>query len=265
MEELDNGSVIVEEEVVETEVTEVSDADLDAAFQEFIGNTTETEEVVETETVETPVVTHPESSRLGRKVKYMEQNMVSKNEFTQLDRKIDSLLEQLNRKPSEPEYDEYGNVVEKQVDIDSLVDQKLEQRETKKQREAYEASRVYQEGYIANLRELINEIEDPIVARDVFKKMTTPGSEYNVKYSENPYTDVSKNFIKAIKSVQTPFSKKRGASVPTGVTTTTTVSGPVRKMPKLDPEAEEFARLTGMNEDSIMSAHEGEMPSKFRR
>jgi len=267
-------SVNEEEPVLETEVTEevseVSDADLDAAFQQFMGNevieeTEEVEEVGVIAQIETvPQVSHPEASKLGRKVKYIEDKMVSKEEFSHLNSKIDSLLEQLNRKPIEPEYDEYGHVVEKPVDIDVLVEEKIVQREVRKQQEFVRANQQYQDGYAESLRDLISEIDDPVLAKEVFKKMTDQGSPYNVRLSMNPYTDASKNFVRAVKSVQTPFSGKRGSNVPTGVTTTSVTSTPQRKAPKLDAEAASYAKEMGLTADEIFDALDGDVPDRLR-
>lgn len=259
-------SLNVEESVTEPEV-DVSDADLDAAFQEFMGDNLE---VQSTETIETTVepkveqISHPESSRLGRKVRYMEDNMVSKREFTELNSKLDRLFETVSRKPEVPEYDEYGQEVQKPVDIDKLVDERIAHNKQEEQRRIMESKQSYQNNYVKNLRELINEIDDPVIARQVFKKMTEEGGDCNQKLSDDAASDCSKNFIRAIKSVSTPFSGKRGSSVPTGISATSTNKEPTKTLPKLDPEAEEFARAMGMSEEDIMSALDGEIPTRLK-
>jgi hypothetical protein len=253
------------------QIEDVSDAALDAAFQEFMGvdesnevndsnDSNESNEENNENVTNIQKVEHSESSRLGRKVRYLSDNMVTKDEFTGLSSKIDSLLDTLNRqKQEELQYDEYGNLVTPPVDIKEEVRKAFVETKQREQKEAEDKIASYQKAYIAGLRELIDEIEDHVVAKKVFDKMVAPNSEFNQKLSDNPYADVSKNFIRAIKSVATPFSGKRGNNVPSGVTVSNTNSGAGKTLPKLDAEAEEYAKMMGMTEDDIISALDGEI------
>lgn len=251
-------------ESLNAETSDVTDADLDAAFQEFMGDNLESTETVETKEVQEETnetkLPHPESSRLGRKVRYMEDNMVSKREFDELNSKIDTLLVTVSRKPETPEYDEFGEEVKKQINIDELVDSRIAHNKQEEMRRNNAAMEKYRNDYISNLRELINEIEDPVIARQVFKKMTEEGGEFNRKFTDNAASDCSKNFIRAVKAVSTPFGGKRGASVPSGISATSTNKEPAKVVPQLDPDAEEFAKMMGMKEEDIIKALDGEMP-----
>lgn len=265
MDDFETESLNAEQSTETQDNIEVSDADLDAAFQEFMGDTLEeTKVTTETDNHTEPQISHPESSRLGRKVRYMEDNMVSKREFTELNSKLDRLFDTISRKPEEKEFDEYGQEIQKPVDIDKLVDERIALNRQEEQRKEFEVNKMYTDNYVKNLRELINEIDDPVIARQVFQKMTEEGGSCNKKLSNDPAADCSKNFIRAIKSVSTPFSGKRGSSVPTGISATSTNKEPTKTVPKLDPEAEEYVRAMGMSEEDILSALDGEIPARLK-
>lgn len=247
--------------------SEVTDADLDAAFQEFIGDdATDTEEtVIQPEVkVETP----PDvPSKLGRKVARLEGQMVTKEEFTALDRKLDSLFEKLTVKEKDVErVDEFGEPIIDPIDIDKKIDEHLTHRE-KKEREEYErAEKEYAGGYVSQLKELLEEVEDINVAKEVYRKMITPGSKWNVRYSNNPYADVGKNFAKAVKDTKASktFSGNRGPNVPNGVNNANSNTTVVKSKHKLDDVAAEYAKAVGLSDDDISEALEGEMPANLR-
>jgi len=247
--------------------SEVTDADLDAAFQEFIGE--EVKEVEETEAHQEVKVEAPPDvpSRLGRKVARLENQMVTKDEFTALDRKLESIFEKLTVKEKAVErVDEFGEPIEEPIDIDKKIDEHLTHRE-KKEREEYErAEKEYAGGYVSQLKELLEEVEDINMAKEVYRKMITPGSKWNVRYSDNPYADVGKNFAKALKDTKASktFSGNRGPNVPTGVNNASSSTSITKSKHKLDDVASEYAKIVGLSEDEINEALEGEMPANLR-
>jgi hypothetical protein len=260
-------SVNVEETVTETNEV-VSDAELDAAFAEFMGEDeieAENELPVTEEKPIVPDVEHSEASRLGRKVKRMELNMVSKEEVSSINAKLDKLFEKLSPVVTEPKYDEYGNVITEPVDIKELAREAVREeiRQEKEQEKA--KNKEYEDQYVETLRELMDEIDDPVIKREVFKKMTTPGSDFNVKYSDNPLKDVAKNFYRAVKNTSSnkPFTGERGAHVATGVTNANTNTTVARKPRKLDPEAEELAKASGLSQEEIDAALDGDLPNSL--
>lgn len=247
--------------------SEVTDADLDAAFQEFIG-VEEVDEVHDEVHTDPKVETPPENpSRLGRKVARLENQMVSKDEFAALDKKIDSLFEKITVKEKVVErFDEFGEVIPEPIDIDKKIDEHLTHRE-KKEREEYErAEKEYAGGYVSQLKELLEEVEDINIAKEVYRKMITPGSKWNVRYSNNPYADVGKNFAKALKDTKASktFSGNRGPNVPNGVNNASSNSSVVKSKHKLDDVASEYAKIVGMSEDDINEALDGEMPASLK-
>lgn len=269
---------------VESMDHEITDAELDAAFQDFMGlsdsdvNTVEGGDNVESEEnvidgkKETNEINdtnkdvqHSESSRLGRKVARIETKMVSKDEFDSLNSKIDSLLQKLNSKKEEPVYDEYGEVVQKSVSEEDVT-RIIEERDIARERESKRKNMEYQSNYLESLRDLMDDIEDPQIAKEVYKKMVAPDSEFNKKLSDNPFKDVAKNFNRALRYVSSKktFTGNRNPSIPNGVTTSNTNTGVTKKPIKLDPEAEEFARSTGMTAEEIEEALSGEIPITLR-
>ena len=270
------------ESVNVSEEPDVTDADLDAAFQQFLNNgeKDEIEEVEETveeiddteETVEeieeTPRVSHSESSRLGRKLKRLEQQFsesASKKDIEELNNKIDEfklLLSNLNQPKEEEEFDEFGydDKLKKELnEIKALKSELEKQKETTQKAEREKAKAFeYEENYAATLRDLLDEVDDEAVAKTVFKKMVASDSPYNVKLSDNPFADVAKNFARAMRdSIKT---KKKGPNLPSGVNTPSSPVMPVKKPVNLDPQAAAFAKSVGMSDEEIDEALSGEMP-----
>ncbi len=259
-------SVNVEEPVIENNDVPVSNADLDAAFQEFIGIE---EEIEEPENPEVPPVQQPPEnpSRLGRKVARLEEKMVTKDDLVALNSKIDSFFEHFTAKePPQQKVDEFGEPIDEPVDIDKRVEEVLSRREKAEKEEHERVEKAYANNYVGQLKELLGEVEDLEVAKEVYRKMITPGSKWNVRYSDNPFADVAKNFAKAVKDTKVKKAfDGRAPDVPIGINNANSNTVTSIKSPKLDPIAEEYAKMTGMSVDDINEALEGEVPANLAR
>ena len=190
---------------------------------------------------------HAEKTRLGRKVKKLEDVMVTKAEFSQLMNKLDTLMakpaEQVSTDKVEmPEYVTTPDDVEKVI-------QAREQRMRTDQE-------TYQKAYVSTMVSMGNGNEQH---DDVVKEMMT---NFNVRRTGNPQIDAELNYAKAqaavlsrgaTKTVPVKGEKPAAAGVTVGNTNTQ------RKvtLPKLSAEAESFAAYmirNGMSEESIAEA-----------
>ena len=252
-----------------------TDEELSAAFDDFVGDKREelVEEVAvvpdaEKPATETPEqieerVRHAEDSRLGRKVARIESM------FEELSRKIvtkDDLPKFVEKPVIDEEIDDITDVTQ----LDRFVEKKLEERERRVQATVERERTQYQENYLGTMKDLIADIPDEKIAKEVYKKMLYD-DKFNVKLSNNAILDSAKNFNRAYNSIisggkpVTRFDEPRGTPVPAGVSgATTTVTQTKKVLPKLDADAYEFMKQTGMSEDDVIDALEGEMPIHLR-
>lgn len=282
----ENGVPTEEVEVPGTEEDHVpTDEELSAAFDEFIGEKpVEKEEIVEdvvveqppTETIEeTPEqiaerVRHSEESRLGRRLSYIEKKFedISNKILTKDD------LESL-RQPStalEDDIEDITNVHELDrfvsKKLDSEFERKLEARERRIQEQRAQEKQKYQDDYLASMKQFLDDVGDEETARKIYKEMLY-NPDFNVRHSNNPIMDSSRNFQRAYRHIssnkQTTF-KNRAPEVPNGVTPSSSApSTTTKKLPRMEKDALEFMRSTGMTEEEVIEALEGEMPINLGR
>lgn len=203
---------------------------------------------------------HIERSNLGRKVKSLAENMLTRDD-------LKSFLEEFNRTN--------GRRVEEEYEEDLIPDdpkalRKFIRNEVTRANQPQTTPQPqvdrYSEHYVDELNELVWEIEDEGIRTEVYDLLTKDGSPFNKRLSDNPTSDCGKNFARALASVtkdkraapKTPFQGK-GAPVPAGVTTPSQGNRPVKKAPKLDDIAAEYARTMGMSEEEVIKAMEGDI------
>ena len=230
----------------------VGDEELDSAAQ-----TTEEEEVkVEKKEVKKPEPEeeedHKERSKLGRKVKYLEDTIQQQNE------RIEMLLNKLEKPPSPVEDEE---VPEDVVRWNAAL----------KRKEAAEQMK-YSQGYLKSFWvEGKNDREsDPDLYDEIYKEMAT---NFNVRYSNDPSMDAAINYGKAARAVfkkQTASVKSRPNVKADKPQASTSLDVKSRSVPEpsedmdLDPEAREFVKKIGMSKESIAEALKGETPSHLK-
>lgn len=268
-----------------------SDEALSAAYDEFMdaGSTVEdpVEEPIEPEpeappTPLTPTAQDPfevwdnaERSRLGRKVKQLSDNVVTKEDLAEVQKQLKELAQGLQKRGGMPqdEFDDFGEPVAKPPqDMKEIVRQELVRAEQEKARIAQEAQEQYSDGYISQMREMLNDIDDKAARNKIWELMTSDNLEYNSKHSNDPVRDCAKNFAKAFRHVvsgaadkQNPPAKRNG---PTGPTNVLSSSGSQARgkapVPKLDSVAAEFAKRMGMTQDEVAEALGGETPLNLK-
>lgn len=191
---------------------------------------------------------HVTKTRLGRKVKKLEEVMVTKSEFNQLMTKLDSFM----TRPSEQQ------VSTPQIDMPEYVATPDDVEKVIQAREARIRSEqdTYQKAYVSQMVSMGqgNNAHDEVV-----KEMMT---NFNVRRTGNPQIDAELNYAKAqaavlsrqtTKTVPVKGDKAVGTGVTHGVTNTQTKVS----LPKLTPEAENFVaymKRQGMTDESISEA-----------
>jgi hypothetical protein len=209
-------------------------------------------------------VKHSEDSRLGRRLARVETM------FEDLSKKIltkDDLKTIKEPLAVDDEIEDITNV----ADLDKFVDRKLEAREHRIKESEERTKQEYQDNYLGTMKDLISDIQDEQTAREVYKEMLY-NDKFNVKLSNDSIKDSARNFNRAYsfvisksKGEPTRFDKPRVPGVPTGVSNTNTNHNTSTKVvPKLDADAAEFARQTGMTDEDVIDALEGEMPLHLR-
>jgi len=262
----------------DTTVTKVTYDDLSAAFDadSDVPEQTDSERVIEPAVAEEPepqkepepippVKTetqeeHEERSRLGRKVKELSEQMVTKSEFQQLMARLDEMK---GKPPVEVE--------EEPADITSVDELHKQFEKWSKAREAslveQHANTVknYQEAYMDTLSEIGKDLppEEFSAVVDVIK------TKYNaVDWSSpnlSPERDCAKSFVKAMKEVSgmkkeppNKFEANKGKEPP-AVNVPVARTDSEKPLPELDPIAAEYVKSRGMSPEKVRQALEAPM------
>ena len=190
---------------------------------------------------------HAEKTLLGRKVKKLEEGMVTKAEFSQLMNKLDSFM----TKPAEQVKVEQFDMPEYVATPDD-VEKVIQVREARQRNE----QETYQKAYVSQMVSMStgNEQHDEVV-----KEMM---ANFNIRRTGNPQIDAELNYAKAqaavlSRGVTKAVPVKGDKAAATGVTHGNTNTQPKIVLPKLTPEAENFVaymRRQGMSDESIAEA-----------
>lgn len=192
---------------------------------------------------------HATKTRLGRKVKKLEEVMVTKDEFKQLMTKLDTFItrpaEQVSTPDNKVDMPEYVATPE---DVEKVI----QARETRMRAE----QDTYQKAYVSTMVSMGqgNDAHDEVV-----KEMMT---NFNVRRTGNPQIDAELNYAKAQAAVMSRQTTrivpvKGDKAIGTGVTHGVTNTQTKVTMPKLTPEAEHFVaymKRQGMSDESIAEA-----------
>ena len=190
---------------------------------------------------------HAEKTRLGRKVKKLEDVMVTKAEFSQLMAKLDTFM----TRPAEQVKTEQVDMPEYVTTPDD-VEKVIQARESRQRNE----QETYQRAYVSQMVSMSNgnDAHDEIV-----KEMI---ANFNVRRTGNPQIDAELNYTKAqaavlSRGVTRTVPVKGDKPVAAGVTHGNTNTQHKTVLPKLTPEAENFVaymRRQGMSDESIAEA-----------
>lgn len=191
---------------------------------------------------------HQEKSHLGRKVKKLEDVMVTKAEFNQLMTKLDSYMTTKPVEQAGTEQTDMPEYVATPEDVEKVI--QARERRIAADQESYQKAYVSQMVSMGNG----NDIHDEIV-----KEMM---ANFNVRRTGNPQIDAELNYTKAQAAVLSRGTVKAvpvkgDKPVAAGVTHGNTNTQHKVVLPKLSPEAENFVaymRRQGMSEGSIVEA-----------
>lgn len=195
---------------------------------------------------------HGEGSRLGRKLKRLEEQlyeMSSKLEES-MSRSMpdpDTVFRTPNPEPLKDDTPEFINTRE---DVDKVIDYRM--KKMAYMREAY------QSGYVNTLQKL-GEINTELHGEVLREMQENP--RFNSMETRNPIIDARINYAEAkaavlAKRTATPQTSNPNP-LPTGVSSTNrnTMNVSSAKEPlKLSPEAEEFKKIMGMSDDEVREA-----------
>lgn len=226
-------------------------------------NETKSEEVKvdETKKEEVKQDENAERSKLGRKVKYLEESLIPR-----LESKIDLLLAQ--KSPGKTEDDEF---IPPQTQEE--FERKVAEFEDKKVSRIQNNQLKYQAGFLSALSRIGLE-EDGSIYEEVVNEIKKEGSKFNVCYSSDytsdPNVDAERNYIKAknfilsqkLKSVtvsKEPVNPLKGdkPKVPFGVSGTTKVAPKSEPELEMDEYARDFVRRTKMSDEDVKVALTG--------
>lgn len=213
------------------------------------GKATEAEPELQDEGQEEQGDDHATKTRLGRKVKKLEEVMVTKDEFNQLMSKLDTFM----TRPVEIQVStEQNTEMPEYVATPDDVEKVIQARENRIRSE----QDTYQRAYVSQMVSMSqgNDAHD-----DIVKEMMT---NFNVRRTGNPQIDAELNYANAKAAVLSrgtirTVPVKGDNVVASGVTHGTTNTQHKVVLPKLSPDAENFVaymRRQGMSEESIAEA-----------
>jgi len=254
-------------------ITTVTNDQLDSAWQDVIG-TEEPQKVEQVEElpkpvegikVEQPPVEKPidqaESSRLGRKVKGLEdqlQNLMSK---------MDTYFAPKEGLASQQD-SELPEIIQTPDDVRKV----MQAEEQRKQNFVNQ----YRSGYARKILDLGNgEDIDKETHDEIVNEMMIPNSPFNKILSDNPLADAEINYAKAMRAVLSKkYSKPKGPVIPgraetpvaaTGVTIGTRTATPSINPIQLDEASQDFVKKLGLNEEFVKKALSREVPIGIKK
>lgn len=233
--------------------TPVTDADLDSALE----GSGQPETIVEPQAGVKPIEEedHSEKSRLGRKVKRMEE------QFSSVLERFDDFMSQRGSIPPQPSppADELPEFIQTPEDVERVV--------SARERKIEIAQQVYSGNYIKQLRGLGNvntEIHD-----DILNEMSV-NPNFNARHTGNPIVDARLNYAEAKASVLAKKTAGTRPNIPIGGGSPTAPTGisatsrnavtPTSELPELSEASKEFIRRTGMSEEDVKAALTGNAP-----
>ena len=193
-----------------------------------------------------------ERSRLGRKVKYLEEKL--QDALTVIDR-----LGKHGGGEEEENFEE-DFIPTSRADLDRYLDYREKQRDR--------AAKEYENNYKATVGRMGLDLDDSEY-NEVLKEML---ENHNVKRSADPEVDAQMNFYAAQSALyrkklaeagrkRNPLEKNKDVAPPPGGPIGSQNAGKSKPLPQLDPIAADFAKRVGLSEDSINKALSGDAPA----
>lgn len=221
---------------------------------------TEAEDDTETEVQDEPD-DHRERSQLGRRVKLMEETVSSVNEnLAQIAKLIQSTNNVQEETADDLDLDGEDFIAKK--DVAKYIDERM----TKREQASLTAKTEYENSYRETIVSLGKDLEED-QHNNIYNEMMT---NHNVRHSNDAAHDATINFQAAhIALLQkngpnpkaNPLDKNDGKKTENlGGPADTESDTKTIKVPKLDKDAAEFVRRTGMKDEDVARALDGEAP-----
>jgi len=186
-----------------------------------------------------------ERSRLGRKVKYLEETIVNLTSQLETQTKLlQSLVERMSPKESAKEEDEEEVITTKKDVLRVLTEAEKKKMEEKAR---------YENNYVKTFQSLLMQ-EDDGIRSDIYK---TWNDKYNVVFTGDPVRDAEIGYLKAKVDVLSRHTYKGREETPFQPTKSS--PSEYSKRYTLNPEAMELAQYFGLSDDDIKSALESDL------
>lgn len=215
-----------------------------------------------------------ERSKLGRKVKYIEDTVISFQEsFEEKMNRLEGLLVSSNRRQvtDEPyglEDDPDEEVIGTKAELKQFLNDYNKETESTRQENQIK----YERNYVQTIKRLGSE-ETEEDHKDIYDEMM---SHFNVRHSNNPLVDAEKNYLKATRSVlkkrvAAPVEKKNPLKgnkpkAPLGAgSNNETMPKKIKPMPKFDAAAQDFMRKSGITPERAAEILDGDAPANLGR
>jgi len=200
------------------------------------------------DTQDTPPKTqddNAERSRLGRKVKYLEETITNLTSQLETQTKLlQSLVERMSPKEPAKEDDE-EEVITTKKDVLRVLTEAEKKRMEEKAR--------YENSYVKTFQSLLIQ-EDDGIRSDIYK---TWNDKYNVVFTGDPVRDAEIGYLKAKVDVLSRHTYKGKEDTPTHPTKSS--PSDYSKKYSLNPEAMELAQYFGFSDDDIKSALDSDL------
>jgi hypothetical protein len=253
---LDRAADSVDEETTEEVIGEEEGTETDGEAAEEVDE--EASEAAE-DVAEEPE-DNAERSRLGRKVKELEDKLSG---TAQTSTQVASALEKLNAflgKQEEPEEPEFFEMPETTQELNALLDKRLEERERAKTIQGTKQAEEYQSGYVDTVMDLLE--GDSEEEKSTILELIQ--GEFNVKHSEvdsiqTGIKDAAKNVMAARKKMlqsgvkSLPLGGKKPIA-PLGGGGGDKIPAKSKKLIKLDPEAAQVQKDLGLTDEYMQEA-----------
>lgn len=186
-----------------------------------------------------------ERSRLGRKVKYLEETIVNLTSQLETQTKLlQSLVERMSPKEPAKEEDEEEVITTKKDVLRVLTEAEKKKMEEKAR---------YENNYVKTFQSLLMQ-EDDGIRSDIYK---TWNDKYNVVFTGDPVRDAEIGYLKAKVDVLSRHTYKGREETPFQPTKSS--PSEYSKRYTLNPEAMELAQYFGLSDDDIKSALESDL------
>lgn len=259
-----------EESVEDAAEIEASSGEEDPGDPEEDLGGEEEEEVIPAEPSE-----NSERSKLGRKVKYIEDTVINFQEsFEEKMNRLEGLLvsstrrQQVADEPYGLEDDPDEEVIGTKAELKQFLNDYNKETESTRQENQVK----YERDYVQTIKRLGSE-ETEEDHKDIYDEMM---SHFNVRHSNNPLVDAEKNYLKATRSVlkkkvAAPVEKKNPLKgnkpkAPLGAGgNNETMPKKIKPMPKFDAAAQDFMRKSGITPERAAEILDGDAPANLGR